>query len=776
MKQNEKSPLPIDSRLNDILKLIKTESMILIKASPGSGKTTRLPWSIAKELGKKIVVLEPRRLAAKLAALRIAQEENLTLGLEIGFHFRFEKNFSENSQLIFYTEGTFLKKFIYDPLINDVDVVILDEFHERHVETDTALALLRSVQTKRDLKIILMSATLDTSILQNIPEAKVIEIEVSSHAVTINYLPNVPSILNQSLESKVKKAILETEGDTLVFVPGMREMIRIQTVLNSVDELKEKINLHFLHSELSKEEQEKVLGESHQRKVILATNIAESSVTIPGIKVVIDSGIQRAASHSAWSGLKFIQDSPVTKSSAIQRTGRAGRTGPGVCHRLYSEQDFEQRREHTMPQLETEDLTGLYLFLSSIVISPLWFVPPKGEKWNKSKELLGMIGALDRDHLTPVGKKMLEYPLDPRLSRILVAGERLKREDKENLLDYICQKIEKDKTGNLFRRLSFYLKSSADEVNWKKCFLCGLIDQVAKFRKKQRDFIHYSGKVIRAHEKLHDLEDGFYIILEITQRQEVIETLEVQEEWFWDMAPFPLIEEEEIEMGEKIKILRKTRLGSIALEESVLKIDWLNLKQETQEKILRQSKPFVEEKLKTWMEGTFYGRLSFWGRIKKIDLQQFFLKLDVKNYFSLYNELEFKNLDSYFEESIQKELTIQDLDQNLPLKIKLKGKKELTIYYPLDMDPYLEAPIQDFYGLMDTPSILQGKVPLTLKLLGPHKRPIQVTRDLKNFWSRTYQEIRKEYLRDYPKHYWPEKPWEADPVLLKSALQLKIKS
>jgi ATP-dependent helicase HrpB len=774
MKQNEKSPLPIDSRLNDILKLFKTESMILIKASPGSGKTTRLPWSIAKELGKKIVVLEPRRLAAKLAAQRIAQEENLTLGHEIGYHFRFEKKFSENSQLIFYTEGTFLKKFIHDPLIHDVDVVILDEFHERHVETDAVLALLRSIQTKKDLKIILMSATLDTSILQKIPEAKVIEIEVSSHTVTINYLPNVPSLLNQSLESKVKKAILETDGDTLVFVPGMREMIRIQTVLNSADELKEKINLYFLHSELSKDEQEKVLGESQSRKVILATNIAESSVTIPGIKVVIDSGIQRTASHSAWNGLKFIQDFPVTKSSAIQRAGRAGRTGTGVCHRLYSEKDFEQRREHNLPQLETEDLTGLYLFFSSIDIAPLWFAPPGPEKWNKAKKLLEMIGALEKDHLTPVGKKMLEYPLDPRTSRILVAGEKLKREEKEKLLNYICQKIEKDKTGNLFRRLSFYLKFSADEVNWKKCFLYGLIDQVAKFRKKQRDFIHYSGKIIKAHEKLYDLEDGFYVILELTQRQEVLEVLEVQEEWIWDMTPFPIIEDEEIEMGQKIKILSKTKLGSIALEESVLKIDWMNLKQETQEKILRQSKPFIEEKLKTWMEGTFYGRLSFWARIKKIDLKQFFLNLDVKNYFSLYNELEFKNLDSYFEESIGKEFSIQELDQNLPLKIKLKGKKDLTIYYPIDMDPYLEAPIQDFYGIIDTPAILFGKVPLTLKLLGPHKRPIQVTRDLKNFWNKTYQEIRKEYLRDYPKHHWPEKPWEAEPILLKSALKPKI--
>jgi ATP-dependent helicase HrpB len=770
MKQNEKSPLPIDSRLNDILKLVKNESMILIKASPGSGKTTRLPWSIAKELRKKIVVLEPRRLAAKLAALRIAQEENLTIGLEIGFHFRFEKKYSEHSQLIFYTEGTFLKKFIQNPLIDDVDVVILDEFHERHVETDAALAFLRSVQTKRELKIILMSATLDTNILKVIPEAKVIEIETSSHPVTISYLPNIPSILNQSLESKVKKAILETKGDTLVFVPGMKEMIRTQIVLNSDPELKEKIHLYFLHSELSKEEQEKVLSESHRRKVILATNIAESSITIPGIEVVIDSGIQRGSSHSVWNGLKFVQDLPVTKSSAIQRTGRAGRTGPGVCHRLYSEQDFEQRREHALSQLETEDLTGLYLFITSIKIEPLWIVPPGPEKWTKSRELLQKIGALEKEQLSSIGKKMLEYPLDPRLSRILVAGERLKREEKEKLLEFICQKIEKDRTGNLFKRLSFYFKLSADELNWKKCFLHGLIDQVAKFRKKQRDFIHYSGKVIRAHQNLHDIEDGFYIILEMTQKQEVIEVLEIQEEWFWDIVPFPLIEEEEVEMGEKIKILRKTKLGSIALDEEVLKIDWINLKEETKEKIIRQSKPFTEEKLKTWREGTFYGRLYFWSRIEKINLDDFFLNLDMKNYFSFYNELQFKNLDSYFEELIGREFSTQKLDQNLPVKIKLKGKKELTIHYPMGMDPYLEAPIQDFYGLMDTPSILQGKVPLTLKLLGPHKRPIQVTKDLKNFWNRTYPEIRKEYLRDYPKHYWPPKPWEAEPVLLKSAL------
>ena len=767
MKQIEKrSSLPIDSYVDEILNAIRDYSTIIVKASPGSGKTTRLPWAVAKKLDTKVVVLEPRRLAAKLAAQRIAEEEKLSLGNEVGYHFRFEKNMSPETRLIFYTEGTFLKRFLTDKTLSGTDVVILDEFHERHLDTDLALALLRDLQEKRNLKIILMSATLDLELLKSFPDSKIIEINAPHFPVEVSYLPNQPSILNQTLEQKVKKAVDSSDGDSLVFLPGMREMLRVQDVLNGDYEV------HLLHAELSKEEQARALLTSKRRKIILATNIAESSVTIPGIQVVIDSGIQREAWYSPWNGLKFIVDQKVTKSSAIQRAGRAGRTGPGICLRLYSQQDYQEREDHTIPEIERADLSDVCLLVAGTGLTPNWFSPPPQEKWKKSQKLLQSLGAIDDQRvITSIGRDMLHFPLDARLSRVLIEGEKLTFKGKQSLLQYICQDIEKDRSGTLRKRLSFYLNSEGkDESHWEKCLLTGFIDQVAKFRHKQRDFIHFSGKVLKAHASLSDLEEGYYIILDITQRQEAVQVVEVLEEWLWEVDPFPFSEEEEINMRPSVSVVRKTRLGSIVVEESSMKLSWSAISSETRKKIIEQSKPILQEELEKWKQTPRAERLLFWVRMKEKNLDDVLSDLSVEEYFTNEESLSWENVQTFIQYKIESKLDISDLERELPSKIDLGGRRELIVHYPTGMDPYLEAPIQDFYGLEVTPSILNGKFPLTLKLLGPHKRPIQITRDLKNFWSKTYQEMKKEYQRDYPRHYWPDKPWEAKPFLLKSHL------
>lgn len=765
----QKLSLPIDAHLGTIRESVANYSTVMVKASPGSGKTTRLPWFLAREMRKRVVVLEPRRLAAKLAALRIAEEESLTLGHEVGYHFRFEKMTSLETQLIFYTEGTFLKKFLQDPLLRDIDIVILDEFHERHLDTDLALGFLRELQQKRpELKIILMSATLDLKMLENFPNSKVVDVAGVMHPVGMSYLPNVPSILNQSLEQKIKKAVDEAqsfEGDILIFLPGMREMLRVKDVLQG------DYDLYLLHADLSKEEQHEALSPSRRRKIILATNIAESSVTIPGIRIVIDSGIQREAYYSPWNGLKFIHDVPVTKSSAIQRMGRAGRTAPGHCFRLYSQQDFNEREDHTIPEIEKADLTDTYLLVKGTGLTPLWFHEPPKEKWEKAKLLCERLGATDQNGITSIGKKMLEYPLDARLSRILIEGINLPRKNKEKLLRYICEEIESDKTGVLYRRLHSYLKEDGtDTKSWEECILVGFVDQVARFRKKQRDFIHYSGKTIKLHSSL-DLHDDFYIIFDITARQEAIKVLSVEETWLWNLNPFPFTEEDEISVNDKIQIKRKTKCGSIVIEETPIKLEWSSLPTSTKEKISIITLSTFKNAIEGWKEGPVFERFAFWAKSKNISLDELEQDLTPIKYFDYDGSLTWENFEHFLQEYFEQKLDIQNIDRELPLKINLGGKRELTVHYPLGMEPYLEAPIQDFYGLNETPSILSGKQPLTLKLLGPHKRPIQVTKDLKNFWQKTYQEMKKEYQRDYPRHYWPDKPWEAKPILLKRMLE-----
>jgi ATP-dependent helicase HrpB len=766
MKQNEKVKLPIDSHIDEILEAVRNYSTIIVKATPGSGKTTRLPWAISKGLNSRVVVLEPRRLAAKLAAQRIAEEENLSLGHEVGYHFRFEKNATPETKVVFYTEGTFLKRFLNDQNLNEVDVVILDEFHERHIDTDLALALLRDLQKKRNLKLVLMSATLDLELLKTFEDSKIIEIEGVTYPVVVTYLPNQPSVLSVPLPQKVKKVVDATSGDTLVFLPGMREMLRVQEVLHG------DYNVFLLHADLSKEEQSSALQKSDKRKIILATNIAESSVTIPGIKVVIDSGIQRQAWFSPWNGLKFIQDSPVTKSSAVQRAGRAGRTGPGECHRLYGQHDFNEREEHTIPEIHKSDLTDVCLLVAGTGLTPRWFQAPSAEKWKKSCDLLKAMNALDEENkITPTGLEMLQYPLDARLARILLEGESLNANGKKALLTFICEEIEKDKSGVLKRRLQNYLHTAGSkDYPWEKCLLIGFVDQVGKYREKQRDFIHYSGKILKAHQGLHDLQEGYYIILDITQKQEAISVIEIQEEWLWEIEPFPFREDEEIQISPKVVIKKKTRLGSIPIDETQIKVTWSSLGQELQKRIIKEAGVYKNQEIKKWKESPEGERLSYWARIQKLNFDEIMECLPLQEYFEAQDQIQWDDFPFFVQSYGIRELNVVGLDKELPTKINLGGKRELTVHYPEGMDPYLEAPIQDFYGLSETPTILNGKIPLTLKLLGPHKRPIQVTRDLKSFWHKTYQEMKKEYQRDYPRHYWPEKPWEARPFLLKSHL------
>lgn len=762
MKQN-KLPLPIDSAIPEILNAAANYSTLIIKATPGSGKTTRLPWALAQGLKKTVAVLEPRRLAAKLAANRIADEENLTSGKEVGYHFRFEKNVSPETKVTFYTEGTFLKKFLSDPNLQDIDIVILDEFHERHLDTDLALALCLELQKKKNLKIILMSATLDLRLEEFFSDARSIEVEGKVFPVETHYLPNQPSILNQSLEAKVKKAVETTSGDTLVFVPGMREMLRVK------DTLKGDYEIFLLHADLSKEEQSSALNPAQKRKIILATNIAESSVTIPGIRVVIDSGIQREAFFSPWNGLKLIRDAPVTKSSAIQRAGRAGRTGPGLCLRLYSEQDFNQREDYTVPEIRRADLTDTLLFLNDLKLEPRWFEPPPEEKWQKARELLQMMGAMNESGLTPIGKKMLSYPLDARLSRALVEGEKLSRDQRSKLLRFICDDIEEDYSGTLKRRLQYYLRHEGGKDSpWEQCILTGFLDQLAKYRPKQRDFIHYSGKTLKLHHS-HDPAEGLFLILDITQKQEAIKILPIEEEWLFDIEPFPFKEDEEIKFGDSVKLVIKTRIGSIVTEERFVSPEWQGLDKRLREKIVELSRARFSELIQEFKNNRKFEKFSFWSMIEGHKPEEIFLSFRPENYFET-NGMSFENFSFYLNQLIDEKISGIDLERLLPDKLNLGGKRDLLIHYDSDAGAFIEAPIQDFYGLSHTPELMNGKVKLTLRLLGPHKRPIQITKDLNSFWNKTYQEMKKEYQREYPKHYWPDCPAEAKPYLLKSHL------
>ncbi len=758
-----KQPLPIDIHLGEILEAARHFPTLLVRASPGSGKTTRLPWAMASSLGKKTIVLEPRRLAAKLAAERISREENFTAGNEVGYHFRFEKKVSPETKLIFYTEGTFLRLLSSDPLLSDVGVVILDEFHERHIETDLAFAYLRGLQEQRsDLLIVVMSATLDTNLTSVFKNPKLFDIEAPRFPVDHHYLPNQPSILNQSLETKIKNALAQVtlEGDVLVFVPGMREMTLVSEKLgNAFGEVL------LLHADLPKEDQDRALGKISGRKIILSTNIAESSVTIPGIRIVIDSGIQREAQFSPWTGLKLLLDKPVTKSSAIQRAGRAGREAPGECFRLYSKQDYDEREEHTIPEIMKADLLDTILLTKKFPFPLHWPSPPPVERWKKSEELAELLGLVSSGgKLTPNGEKTERLPLDARLALTILESAMCSGDEQKKLLRFITQDLEGDRSGSLLRRLTPLLPAPQGKESWERSLLSGFVDQIARFRQKQNDFIHFSGKTIRPHKELSALHHDFYLILDVTARGEAILVVPVLEEWILELHPFPFHEENVFDI-EKLVRKTKTMLGSIVMDEQETKVNFSTLSGEAKEKFLVQVKVPFRKKLEALRDDPRWLKLHFWARMKNLKLEEVEETITPDQFFS--DHTSWNDFEEFLINTLREKLDAGDLDRNLPSKIDLGGRRELAIHYPLNLDPYVEAPLQDFYGQKSVPALMQGKFPLQLKLLGPNRMPIQVTKDLPNFWAKMYPEMKKVWLREYPRHYWPDDPLTAKPILLK---------
>lgn len=755
--QTRKIPLPIDSYIGDILEGARNHPTLLVRASPGSGKTTRLPWALTKLTDKKVVVLEPRRLAAKLAAERIAWEESKTVGQEVGYHFRFERKVSERSRLIFYTEGTFLRLLSGNPDLNDVGVVVLDEFHERHIETDLAFAYLRSLQERRpDLVLVVMSATLDTDIQNVFKAPKLFDIEAPRFPVEIHYLPNTPSILSQPLEAKIKNTLngLTSPGDVLIFVPGMREMLSVKDRIG--DEFGE---VHLLHADLPKEEQDRTLGKIERRKIILATNIAESSVTIPGIRIVIDSGVQREAQFSPWTGLKLLTDKPVTQSSAIQRTGRAGREAAGECYRLYSKQDYDEREKFTVPEILKADLLDTVIMTKKFPGELHWPSPPPAERWKKAEELAETLGLIANQRLTNIGEKVERVPLDARLGRAVVAAESLSPEEQKKLVRYMAFDIEGDRSGNLQRRITPLLPDARGKDTFEKALLFGFVDQLARYRSKQNDFIHYSGKTLKAHRDLTTLQYDFYLVLDVTARGEAIQVVPILEEWLMEIEPFPFHEENIFDL-ERLKRKNRTMLGSILMDESEKALDFHSLNENDRRKFLELAETPFRKKLELLKDDQKWGKLHFLARTKGTNLDE--VKFSTEEFFT-----EHQSWDelSHF---VYSQLDSEDIDRLLPSKIDLGGRRELAIHYPMNLDPYVEAPIQDFYGQKNVPALLNGKFPLQLKLLGPHKRPIQVTKDLPGFWTKMYPEMKKEWSREYPRHYWPEDPASAKPFLLKS--------
>lgn len=770
--------LVIDDHLDKIVRLIKEHPSLILKASPGSGKTTRVPPALLNHFEGKILVLEPRRVAAKMSASRVAQEQGDVVGGEVGYQFRFEKKSSDETKLLFITEGLLLRLLKVDPELRTVSVVIIDEFHERNMQTDLALALISNLQLRRpDLKLVVMSATLDSTRLKEyLPNSAEYIVEVESHPLEIRYLDRTTHLpLHEVICATVQRA-WQQSGDILVFLPGQRE---IRYCLERLSlQLPDALILP-LYGELPISEQVKALEKASARKIILSTNIAETSLTIDGISIVIDSGLCRQSRWSQWSGIPILETKMISKASAIQRAARACRQGPGICFRTYTEADYKGRLDYEKPQIYRIDLSAVALELAGLGWSPYesfpWYEAPGADDWKRALNALENLDALEGGKLSALGKAMAELALPPRLSRVVVeaaacgasrsvlkviAGIEEGQDQIFDIRDWMTVPL-RGRAEKLYENLK--LKTHLREkdefaVLEQQCFLSGFWDRVQSLDKG-------FALVIEARElknKGHSIQKPVYVMPIDAELLEKHKKTEVFEEVVWNPS------------AKKIEKFSGLRLGEIQL--------WKDREKLSEQDFESASKILIEEGLKlnlSALSGVDELLKLLTHSISVENLHSALARLDF-----LSGQKDFENLNKVFLNlewfprcllgcldisSVSKidwtsailsavQIEIRDIDRLVPTHIQINQKKRVPVHYDLNKAPWIESRIQDFFGQKEGPKIPAGQVPVTLHLLAPNMRSVQVTSDLRNFWIQHYPTVRQELKRRYPKHKWPEDP------------------
>ncbi|MEW5741370.1 MAG: ATP-dependent helicase HrpB [Myxococcota bacterium] len=835
------TPLPIDDVLPGVLAALRDREALVLEAPPGAGKTTRVPPAIldAGLAGdKELVVLQPRRLATRLAAVRVAQERGERPGQTVGYQVRFEDVSSAKTRIRFVTEGILTRRLVGDPQLKDVGVVVLDEFHERHLAGDLALAMLRRLQktSRPDLKLVVMSATLDAApIAAWLGDAPRIRSEGRRFDVALEYLEREDDRpLEQQVLAALKRLVqAQLDGHVLVFLPGASEIRRAQEACAEFA-ARQGLELHALHGDLPPAEQDRALAASSRRKVILSTNVAETSVTIDGIAAVVDSGLARVAAHSPWSGLPTLKVTKISKASATQRAGRAGRTRAGACVRLYTRGDYEGRPAADAPEIRRLDFTESALALRALGVTDVaafpFFEAPASAALEAADGLLRRLGALTREGaLTDVGRRLLRFPLHPRQARLIVEAERLgvgregatlaallgERDirleartrfgaggrgpdvhagpsDLLELLDRFQrgQKVGPRAAGldagafsaveRVERQLTRLLDAGAPaprtqaehEAALLRAVLAGYPDRVAKRRRpKAPELVFAAGGsgTLDASSVVHDAE--LLVAVDAEERKGGVTVRlasAIEPEWLLESASDDLGEVDAIEWNQDARrVDRVTRLtwGSISLEETrqpapaSAEVSALL----AEHALAADMATFVDrERLTAWQCRVEALRTAF-PEAQFPVADEGFVRETLKSLCE--GRRSFKELsEANLLDALQAQLTPQQaglLARETPERITLPGGRQVKVNYEVGRPPWIESRLQDFFGMTKGPAI--GRTPLVLHLLAPNMRAVQVTTDLSGFWERHYPAIRKELMRQYPKHSWPEDPKTAQP-------------
>lgn len=831
MTRNFPTPLPIDAVLDELATTLARQPTAVLVAPPGAGKTTRVPLALLDEpwIGDgKIIVLEPRRIAVRASAERMAQTLGERVGETVGYRVRFGSKVSRATRIEVVTEGIFAQRILNDPELNGVAAVLFDEFHERSLDADLGLALARDVQTglREDLRILVMSATLDGArVAALLGDAPVIESEGRAYAVETRYLGRKPDVpLERQMADAIATALRADAGSVLAFLPGAAEIRRTQTMLEErVHDAG--VDIVPLFGALDAAVQDRAIAPSlkGRRKVVLATSIAETSLTIDGVRIVVDSGLARVPRYEPDIGLTRLETVRASRAAVDQRRGRAGRTEPGVCYRLWDEPQTTSLPAYTMPEILAADLSSLVLDLAQWGVrdpSTLAFLdPPPLPALNEARDLLRQLGALDGDgRITAEGQALRALALPPRLARMIVDAHRLgAAQEAADIAAILTERglggdnVDLDARLDQFRRDRSQRASSARQLarRWAgqvtatdatrspspaggeeaslsqgggELLSTGTLlalafpDRVAKNR-GNGSFVLANGRGAAIDQAAALARVPYIAVGELTgtaARGRILLAAPITQAEIETRFADEIASAEEVWFDKDAMALRgrrRKRLHAITLAEAPLQIS----PSEDNARVFAEGLVAAGLDRLPWSKALtqWRGRVMFLRAAEGDawpDLSDAALAATAESWLAsaLYDEVALKDFSAGdLSDALMALLPWEQrarLDREAPTHFEAPTGSMLPIDYEAEQGPTIAVRLQELFGLKVHPAVAKGKVPLVLELLSPAHRPVQVTRDLPGFWRGSYAAVRADLRGRYPRHPWPEDPAAAEPT------------
>ncbi|HYG89420.1 MAG TPA: ATP-dependent helicase HrpB [Azospirillum sp.] len=833
-------PLPIDPVLPELLSALKERGVAVLQAPPGAGKTTRVPLALLDEpwlQGRKVIVLEPRRLAARAAARRMAAMLGEGVGQTVGYRVRLDTKVGPKTRIEVVTDGLFLRQLQDDPELAGVGAVLFDEFHERGIDSDLALALCLEARgaLRDDLRLVVMSATLDGGPAAALLDAPVVTSEGRAFPVGTRHLdpPAQGARIEDAVASAVRKALHEETGNVLVFLPGAGEIRRVQGLLEGA--VAPGVHVAPLYGDLPADAQDRAIGPTPPgtRKVVLATPIAETSLTIEGIRVVVDSGLMRVPRFDPRSGMTRLVTAKVSQASAEQRRGRAGRLEPGVCYRLWHESTHKALVPFTPPEILDADLAPLALELAMWGVADpnalAWLDPPPASSLAQARELLRELGALDAANaITAHGRRMAGFGVHPRLAHMMLAGKDLGlgglacevaallgerdivkaqpgfRDSDLRLRIELLRSLDGEGRIRTGRGLSVERGGAQQALRqarqWQRQLRAGGEGEVGstgllvalaypdRIAQRRSGLGGGGSSGPAAQYRLSNGRGAFFAEPEPLSAEDWLAVADLdgaaRESRIFLAAPVALPELEEAfaehlrtetvvtwDSREQVVLARRRRM----LFALVLKDERLaNPPAEALTAAMLQGVremglaclPWTDE-LRKWQ-----ARVSFLRRIEGEewpDVSDAALLENLGDWLAPFlsgvsrrAHLDRVDLSSALRALLPWAMQ-KRLDEEAPTHVAVPSGSRVPIDYAAE-EPVLAVRLQEMFGLAETPLIAGGRVPLLLHLLSPARRPVQVTRDLASFWANAYKAVKADLKGQYPKHYWPDDPMQAEPT------------